>query len=441
MAEDAQEVPQIALEAVIGFNGHVFSGLKVHPDKEHIIYPLGCTVIIKSLRSGKQTFLHGHTNNVSCISVSKSGRYIASGQVTFMGFKADIIIWDYEKKEIYARLVLHKARVEDLSFSPNDKYLVSLGGQDDGRSVQLEGGVTSVTLRGDGQQFYVGTEAAQIYSLGYIDFKPELIATNHNSAVKDVAFPFGTSELFATCSQNDIRVWHTESSKELLRIMVPNITCNALGFMQDGRSIFSAWNDGKIRVFTPESGKLKLIIHNAHSMGVTAIAATNDCKRIVSGGGEGQVRVWEIFKDSYRLIEIMKEHKATVNCIKIKSNDKECVTASSDGACIIWDLVRFVRNQMVLSNTLFNVVCYHPEEFQIITSGTDRKTKENLEHGGDDKLLKLWHYSDGEVTHVGVGHSGSITNVRICPNSRCIVSTSADGAILRWRYPQTLNHE
>lgn len=52
-----------------------------------------------------------------------------------------------------------------------------------------------------------------------------------------------------------------------------------------------------------------------------------------------KVRVWEIFKDSYRLIEIMKEHKATVNCIKIKSNDKECVTASSDGACIIWDLV------------------------------------------------------------------------------------------------------
>ncbi|XP_016362298.1 cilia- and flagella-associated protein 52-like [Sinocyclocheilus anshuiensis] len=582
MAEEAQEVPQIALEAVIGFNGHVFSGLKVHPDKEHLIYPLGCTVIIKSQRSGKQTFLHGHTNNVSCISVSKSGRYIASGQVTFMGFKADIIIWDYEKKEIYARLVLHKARVEDLSFSPNDKYLVSLGGQDDAsivvwnieskeaicgspasaqsaghcltieytnlndeifvsagngtlrvweldlpnrkirptecqtgqlkrivkcleipnddnffycgttsgdilkvnlktrllnscgpvkqkfskgvntlkvlktgdilvgsgdgmlslcsggnfktiKSVQLEEGVTSVTLRGDGQQFYVGTEAAQIYSLGYIDFKPELIATNHNSAVKDVAFPFGTSELFATCSQNDIRVWHTESSKELLRIMVPNITCNALGFMQDGRSIFSA------------------------------------CA--VSGGGEGQVRVWEIFQDSYRLIETMKEHKATVNCIKIKSNDKECVTASSDGACIIWDLVRFVRNQMVLSNTLFSVVCYHPEEFQIITSGTDRKIgywevydgsairelegslsgaingmhiSEDGKYfvtGGDDKLLKLWHYSDGEVTHVGVGHSGSITNVRICPNSRCIVSTSADGAILRWRYPQTLKSE
>jgi len=57
------------------------------------------------------------------------------------------------------------------------------------RSVQLEGGVTSVALRGDGHQFFVGTEMAQIYSLSYTDFKPELIATNHNSSVKDVAFP------------------------------------------------------------------------------------------------------------------------------------------------------------------------------------------------------------------------------------------------------------
>lgn len=52
----------------------------------------------------------------------------------------------------------------------------------------------------------------------------------------------------------------------------------------------AAWNDGKIRVFTPESGRLMLIIHNAHSMGVTAITGTSDCTRLVSGGGEGQVR-------------------------------------------------------------------------------------------------------------------------------------------------------
>ena len=31
------------------------------------------------------------------------------------------------------------------------------------------------------------------------------------------------------------------------------------------------------------------VINNAHRIGVTAIATTSDCKRIISGGGEGEV--------------------------------------------------------------------------------------------------------------------------------------------------------
>lgn len=52
-----------------------------------------------------------------------------------------------------------------------------------------------------------------------------------------------------------------------------------------------------------------------------------------------QVCVWELQPRGHRLLETLKKHKATVTCIKIKSDDKECVSASSDGACIIWDIV------------------------------------------------------------------------------------------------------
>ncbi|GAA6096042.1 cilia- and flagella-associated protein 52 isoform X1 [Tachysurus ichikawai] len=120
---------------------------------------------------------------------------------------------------------------------------------------------------------------------------------------------------------------------------------------------------------------------------------------------------------------------------------------------------------MILANTLFKSVCYHPEEYQIITSGTDRKIGywevydgaaiRELEGsqsgaingmdissegglfitGGDEKLVKVWRYADGDVTHVGVGHSGSISSVCLCPNSRFIITTSTDGAVLRWRFP------
>ncbi|NWZ32016.1 CFA52 protein, partial [Asarcornis scutulata] len=598
---------------LLAFVGHIPFGLICHPKKEHLLYPLGCTVVIQELASKKQVFLHGHTNNVSCIVVSRSGTFVASGQVTFMGFKADIILWNFWKKELVARLSLHKGKIEGLAFSPNELYLVSLGGQDDGsvvvwdiikreavcgspasarsagnttivecsgcrdemfvtagngtirvweldlpnrkirptecqtgqlrrvitslkiadddnyfyagtssgdilkvninnklmteygpkekfslgitalillkmgdlivgtgegivalckgsnykamKRIQVQGGVTSLTCRGQGHQFFVGTNMCQMYRINYTAFKEELIAACHNEAVNDIVFPVGTSDLFATCSKNDIRVWHTPENRELLRIVIPNMTCYAIEFMKDGKSIISAWNDGKIRAFMPETGRLMYVINNAHSLGVTAIAATNDCKRIVSGGGEGQVRVWAIGEKTRKLETVLKEHISTVSCIKLKKNDQECVTASLDGTCIIWDIVHSIRKQMILANTLFKCVCYHPEEYQLITSGTDRRIAywevydgsaiRDLEGslsgsingmditsdgtyfvtGGDDHLVKMWDYKEGTVTHVGVGHSGNITRLKICPGNKYIVSVSADGAILLWKYP------
>uniref|UniRef100_S4RY15 Cilia- and flagella-associated protein 52 n=1 Tax=Petromyzon marinus TaxID=7757 RepID=S4RY15_PETMA len=612
---------RLELESVIGFNGQVPSGLVSHPDCEHLLYPLGCTVVIRSLKGARQSFLHGHTNNVSCLAVSNSGHYVASGQVTYMGFKADVILWNFEKRELHARLTLHKVKVEALAFSPNDLYLASLGGQDDGsvviwnvtkkeavcgnavslptagttntvrftntsdlsfitagndtirvwqldipnrkirptdcqtgqlkriikcvavapddsffycgttsgdilkvnlktkllnsygpaknkltlgvtalsllksgellvgtgdgvvalckeanfktmQKVALEGAVTSISLRGQGHQFFAGTAVAQIYQFNLPEFTHEMIATCHSEPVNDVAFPFitsGTSELFATCSSQDIRVWHTQSGKELLRITVPNMTCHSIQFARNGKNIVSGWNDGKIRAFTPESGRLMYIIDNAHGMGVTTVSLTGDCKRIISGGVSGQVRVWELGTQSQRLVEAMKEHKSSISCIRLKHNDKECVSASTDGTCIIWDLERFVRKQIVMANTLFKCACYHPEEFQIITSGTDRKIGfwevfdgsliRELEasqsgsingmdvspdgeyfvtvKGGDDKLIKVWSYNDGDVTFVGKGHSGNVTRLCVCPNRWHILSVSTDGAILRWRYPHS----
>lgn len=99
----------------------------------------------------------------------------------------------------------------------------------------------------------------------------------------------GSSELFATSSVNDVRVWHASTGKELLRLSVPKLTCNAVVIRPDGKAIITGgsgtgqgrpgaqlghlvcccgcagWNDGKIRAFHPQSGKAMYTIHDAHS--------------------------------------------------------------------------------------------------------------------------------------------------------------------------------
>jgi WD40 repeat protein len=93
-------------------------------------------------------------------------------------------------------------------------------------------------------------------------------------------------------------------------------------------------------------------IEDGHNLGVTALACMTKPRdatfKLVTGGGDGQVRVWSVRKTCttsgketyvYNLDVTMKEHKALVSFIKLKNDDMECVSASSDGTCIIWDLV------------------------------------------------------------------------------------------------------
>ena len=144
---------------------------------------------------------------------------------------------------------------------------------------------------------------------------------------------------------------------------------------QDGKSIISGWGDGKIRAFGPQTGKLLYTINDAHQKAVTAIACMSDSSRIISGGEEGLVRVWRIGKQSQALEASMKDHRGAVNAIRIRRSDDECVSASSDGSCIIWDLRTYRRRMSLFANTFFKSVVYHPDESQLVTTGTDRKVR------------------------------------------------------------------
>jgi WD40 repeat protein len=604
---------ELELSAVIGFKGTVASGLILHPDDEHLIFPLGCTIVVRNLIQKTQSFLQGHDNQVNCITVSPSGQLLASGQKTFMGFPADVIVWDFGQRCEIHRLSLHKVAVTAISFSYNELYLATLGGQDDNslvvwdlsngaaicgtpaatdtahcvqwfrsndtmlvtggnyhvrvwqfdlpnkklrpteaklgqmkrvttnvllsaddsvaycgtqtgdflevaldralfkrstprtpfsqgitcsallqdgdmlvgtgdgtiarveaKSLKIKaqchvlGGVTSITLTQDGSHFFCGTGMGNIYWVDVDSMTAELRNTCHHERVNQVAFPIGYSEVFASCSICDIRVWNSNTRQELLRIQVPNMECYCLEYMKDGRSLVTGWSDGKIRAFLPQSGKLLYVINDAHKNGVTALAVTSDSGRIVSGGSEGEVRIWKIGRQTQTMDASLKEHRGRVWDIIINGADDLAVTASADGSCIIWDLKTKTRSLCLFESTKFKNICYHPDETQLLTTGSDRKvaywdtfdgqgirvleaseegelttisiSKSGSHYvtGGEERLLKLWDYDEGVCKYIGVGHSGSITSAKIAPDQSFIVSAGSEGALFLWKMPNEI---
>lgn len=612
---------RLELEAVIGFGGKVPHGLHWHPNGTHIVYPLGSTVVIKSLVDGSQSFLTGHTDVITAVAVSKCGRYVASGQKAPMGAKTPIILWDFaagvahagsdvHEGEVLHRLLLHKVAIQALSFSSDGEFLASLGGQDDnslavwetasgravcgtlagshaaltvtwlhgrndklltagqynirswdfnydrrrctpedfkvggvkrvftslavdasngiayagsstgdvlefdvanGRFVQqsshrfsqgvlslalvgdsvyagtgdgalvrlaardlsvkkaaeLMGGVTSIAPSSDGSTAFAGTAAGNIYGVNLGTLEAQLRGTAPSTPVADVCFPAGTSDLFLTAAGSDIRVWHARQRRELLRIQVPNMTCLCLAINGAGTCIVSGWDDGRVRGFSPETGKLLFTIPDAHIEAVTAIAFTHAGSKLVTGGRDGRVRVWSLQPRSQTLELSFKEHKKEITSVQVSANDEEAISSSADGSCLVWNLRRGTRANALFASTVFRAVTYHPDESQLLTCGSDRKltywdtsdctairimegsTEEIMSvdiekdgvafaSGGLDRQVKLWLYDEGDAVAVGAGHSGAITKVRISPDKRIIVSVGAEGAIFIWRYPGEL---
>lgn len=274
------------------------------------------------------------------------------------------------------------------------------------------------------------------------------------------------SLVFATASYESIRVWSVLKFQELLRIVVPNFQAASVIFSRDGKSIVSAWNDGVIRAFTPLTGKLIYAIPNAHNKGCSAVAMTSNCKMLVSGGLEGQVRVWRIAPCNQSLIGVLKEHYAPIASVDINAYDTEIVSASSDGSCIIWDLVRLQRRHVLFAHTQFLCARFLPNGVQVLTSGSDKSisywevydgsqvrevegsktgpincvdmnaTGEYFASASDDQLVKLWNYQRGEELCHGIGHAGVVTVCKYAPNGRFIVSGSYDGGVFIWKVPE-----
>ncbi|RLN61943.1 hypothetical protein BBJ29_003417 [Phytophthora kernoviae] len=372
---------------------------------------------------------------------------------------------------------------------------------------KLMGGVTALS-EGRHGDFYAGTNHSNMYQFQLADepsnsnganrpasagsttgLRVVLRATCHYSGINDVVFPSSTmrspvenSHLFLTCARTDIRIWNARRCQEILRVQVPNLVCNCVDLTRDGGLVVSGWDDGKVRAFYPESGKLKFVIQDAHNESVTAIAVCPPVSfsssssssssasewRLITGGKDGRVRVWRITPSRQTMEASLKEHRGPVNAIQVVQDCTACVSASSDGSCIVWNLETFVRTQAMFASTVFRRVLYHPDESQLLTCGSDRRItyfdaydgeairflEEAADHemlamdieqsgtlfatGGRDGVLRLWHYDNGETVAIGRGHSEAINAVKISPDRYEIVTVGSEGAIMIWEMDDLL---
>ncbi|XP_031618833.1 uncharacterized protein LOC116337970 isoform X3 [Contarinia nasturtii] len=135
----------IKLKKVLGLTVCSNAALDVSPTTGVIAYPAGCTVVLFNSKKLTQAYLlNTSRKSITAIAYSQCGRYIATGEC---GQNPAIKVWELDTSAangnielpggsnvggvVIAEFLGHKYATSCITFSPNGKYLVSVGSQHD----------------------------------------------------------------------------------------------------------------------------------------------------------------------------------------------------------------------------------------------------------------------------------------------------------------------
>ncbi len=170
---------------------------------------------------------------------------------------------------------------------------------------------------------------------------------------------------------------------------------------------------------------------------VTSISISPDGKILASSGNDGNVKLWEL--DTGKLIRTLSHHNNySIWCIAISPNGETLATGGNRKICVF---------NLHTGEIIHTLNC----GFKEIESVAFSPDGETLASGGDN-TIKLWNVQTGKLQHTlignfyrnilqktrplfnkwGVTRSGSIYSVTFSSDSRTLISASAGNGIELW---------
>eukprot|EP00792_Barthelona_sp_PAP020_P005727 TRINITY_DN2772_c0_g1_i2.p1 TRINITY_DN2772_c0_g1~~TRINITY_DN2772_c0_g1_i2.p1 ORF type:complete len:631 (+),score=141.12 TRINITY_DN2772_c0_g1_i2:32-1894(+) len=300
------------------------------------------------------------------------------------------------------------------------------------------------------------------------NFPVRIFSENHSLPLGGISFvPQKTNQLVTLCQDHIIRMWNIDQYKILHSTKLSfaddvKAHCVAAGSIQ----LYTGHSDGVIRAYDVESaGQLFFEIPNAHVKGVTALTLSKNERFLISGGGDGSVRLWNL--RSRQIICHLKEHTAAVTAIKLSPDNKTAFSSSVDGTMIVWDLtaerainIYSVRQgelrDIIVSLDLTRVITACADGTITIFNLTDQSqvvlalpqgieahslalTNDGMYFlvGCSDGMVRVLRYTNGELVAEGVPHAAPVVHIAVNKNkttdTETVVSVDTDGVVFVYK--------
>jgi WD40 repeat protein len=329
------------------------------------------------------------------------------------------------------------------------------------QQIRLDGVITSVSQATDGVEALVCTASGSLVRVRLHDLSFTVHSQIPTRPVHSVYFPHGLSDQFLSAGADGvITAWENNDYTARLRCYTRG-AAPAMCVTGTQDILVAGYLDGKLRSFDMYQGSLLWDIEDAHKGGVNCIEIARNARFILTGGKEGELRVWEL--RTREMVSHLKEHSGIVNTLQLFENDRYGISASRDHQIFTWDLQAEKRltthrekhggvNSLVLLEDQTTVLSAGQE--RIITMWDlrqqDHVYRIQLEEevmsmayttavsggllatGGTDKCVKLWDPRNLTCGQKLTGHSQPIESVAFSADGRQIVSAGYDQCLFVW---------
>ncbi|MCF4968672.1 WD40 repeat domain-containing protein [Nostoc sp. CMAA1605] len=229
------------------------------------------------------------------------------------------------------------------------------------------------------------------------------------------------SAMIETPEQNVVKVWETETQKEIKFYgHLPGFwnRINALAFVPNIPYLISGGKDSTLFIWDLKSNCIINKIKTQNIIFTIAVSQNQGQTIIVVGQNGGMITAWNLeFQDE---IYQVRGHKLKVKSLAFSPQDNILASGSEDTTIKLWKST---------TGELISTLGYHLDSVNSIVFSPDGQI---LASGSDDCTIKLWDVYRRKEIAVLTGHTKAVTSVSFSPDGRTLVSGSKDKTIRLW---------
>lgn len=341
---------------------------------------------------------HQPNDPLHAVAYSPTGLFVATA-----GDTGDVRVWDPKNGQTWIILTGALGRINGLAFSPDGGVIAAAGAD---RTVRLWHLPTDLL-----------TARKTFESLPFVQraIRPTLLHPSitlndaHAAEINCLAFSPDGRHLVSGGENGiirwwDIWGWHFTNPNAAI---VGNVGAIAVSSTHTRLSL------------DPRPVK-ELRSFEAHPKGVMSLAFTASGDVLVSGGGDGMVKIWAA--DGANLIRTIPGHSDSVLAVAI-TPDGKLIASASNGAIPTITLTNLATGKEVR-----RLIGHTRSVFALAISPDG----ELLASTGLDKSIRLWRVEDGAERGLLLGHEQRVNGVAFSPDQRTIVSAGMDGTARVW---------